>query len=149
VRVRDLFGITAGYQTVSMSATDAISSLDLSQEHFVLRGEYYLPLMPMVNLDGTPGWRRELIVGAAIYANSVLLDDWGDGFRDGTGFGLEVAFCSNEWWWVGHLMGRTTGTLGLGYRSIACKTLEISGLGSSINDTLNAFYLTMNLEIWF
>ena len=74
-----------------------------------------------------------------------LDDDNGDGWHSGSGFGIEMAYAMT----VVDVYGDFRLRAGLAFRNLGFSEFEVGGVPSSVNDSLNVFYMFCGVEFLF
>lgn len=147
VEVADRFAFTVGHGSADASATDelGLASLPQSLVQTVLRAETFVPV---ARPDPTSGrsYQGDIAISLLYTVDATLLDNNDDGWRQGSGFGVELAYC-----WRDESYPRAVFTrLGLGHRSLEFKEFEVSGLGAIDTDTsLTVTYFFASAELRF
>lgn len=142
VKVGDRYAFTVGYGLADASATDelGLASLPQSLVQTVLRAEAYVPVARFGSAS-----QGDIAISLLYTVDASLLDNNYDGWRDGTGFGVELAYC-----WRDESYPRAVFTrLGLGHRSLKFKEFEVTGLGAIDTDTsltVNYFFASAELR---
>lgn len=147
VRLADRFALTVGRGLADASASDetGLASFSQSLSQTFLRAETFVPVARPDPASGRSG-QGDIAISLLYTIDATLLDDNNDGWREGTGFGVELAYC-----WRDDSYPRTVFTrLGMGHRSLEFKEFEVSGFGAMDTDTsLTVTYFFASAEIRF
>lgn len=147
VKVADRFALTVGHGLADASATDetGLASFSQSLVQTFLRAETFVPVARPDPASGR-SYQGDIAISLLYTVDATLLDDNDDGWRQGSGFGVELAYC-----WRDDSYPRAVFTrLGMGHRSLEFNEFEVTGFGAiDTNTSLTVTYFFASAELRF
>lgn len=133
VRFNEAGAFSAAFNYIDATASGGGGYMPLDLLSVVLRADAFIPLA-----QRQPGLRNqyEFALSALYVPWATLLDNAGDGWRNGSAYGFEVAFCHRPVPWTAYFFAR----YGVGCRFHEFREFEVGGVPTPVSDSLNTFY---------